>query len=266
MDKDLKERIKVCEAQIASMQQKINVATTILKSRVELLGKSRECIIKHVREDFRSIWENFGKNLKLKEYDIPTDAISSISVNVDAFTSPTFSNFQNIAPLIKDSVYLAHKAIQTYGTFKGKVVPGPVNDSGIWWLNLLTHAANYISEKARQREEEETAVREYESKVRISLAQSERKCTEIDGITQRIHELMISLQGLAMRFDQLYEKILKILPKFDTSNNDHICLYNEIETIFKAILDYYKIEIVDKNQELSEFDKNLIIRTKKLLA
>lgn len=266
MNKELKARISTCEQTITLMKCRIDDATTRLNHSIELLGNDREVVIKNVREKFRFVQEKVGKNLKFKEFDIPTEVKSSISVDINSFTAPSFSNFQNIAPLINDGILVINKAIQSYGTLKGKVIPNPVNDSGIWWLNLITHAANLISEKARQREEEETAVREYEKNVHISIEKSKNNLTKMNGLMSRVFELRSILRELWIRFDQINVEISAILPKFDTANNDHIDMYNKILIIFATILEYSNIEILDKNQRLSEFDSNLIIKSKKLLA
>lgn len=266
MDKELKARISTCEQEIALMKRNIDDTTNLLNHSIELLGKDREVVIKNVRENFRLVWEKLGKNLKIKEYDIPTEAEASISININSFTVPSFSNFQNIAPLINDGIFMAHKAIQAYGTLKGKIIPSPNNDSGIWWLNLITHVANFISEKARQREEEETAVTEYEKNVHIAIEKSKIYLDTINGLISRVYELRSNLRKLWIRFDQINADISEILPKFDTANNDHIGMYDKIQNVFMTILEYSKIEILDKNQRISEFDSNLIIRSKKLLA
>lgn len=208
----------------------------------------------------------FENKLKEKEFDIPTNFESNIKVFVNNFSAPEYSKFQNVAPLINGGIMLFHKGLENFAAIKGKQINAYKPKNGIWWIDLACLVGDYICKRAQQKEAEETAVVNYEKEVNVALANASEQLLFLGSIVIRIDELRLNLVRLHTRFYNQLRALSDLLPDFNPDDDAHIQKFNILTSLVKCISDYSFTKILDEKNKLSDFDRDLIIRSKKLLA
>ena len=272
MNNELKARIEQADAKLARAKETLLVVSTALNRDIERFGTYRRNVLKNTVGRFKKDLDVLGKKLKGGAYAIP-EGIEMPDVAALSFQEINFTSDQKwrIADGVgKAALIGTNKVLEMMSRRKGWNFTPSKNtgggNSGIWWLDLLQAGLGIAAAVAEKKEQEETAVQQYEAEADLLCKKVHAQIVFCDSIYRRLQELMSVSDELEKRCVAALEKLESVMEAFDVENRTHLGYYQSASILIIGISELSKVEILDSNNQLSLLDQQYIVKSRKLLT
>lgn len=272
MNSELKARIERADAKLAQFKCLLQLASTSLNREIERFGTYRQVVLKNTVGRFKKDLDVLGKKLKGGAYAIP-EGIETPDVAALSFQEINFTSEQKwrIADGVgKAALIGTNKVLEMMSRRKGWNFTPSKNagggNSGIWWLDLLQAGLGIAAAVAEKKEQEETAVQQYEAEADVLCEKVHAQIVFCDSIYRRLQELISVSDELEKRCVAALEKLESVMEAFDVENRTHLGYYQSASILIKGISELSKVEILDSNNQLSLLDQQYIVKSRKLLT
>ena len=272
MNSELKARIERADAKLAQFKCLLQLASTSLNREIERFGTYRQVVLKNTVGRFKEDLNALGKKLKGSAYAIP-EGIEMPDVTALSFQEINFTSEQKwrIADGVGKAVLIGtNKVLEMMSRRKGWNFTPSKNtgsgNSGIWWLDLLQAGLGIAAAVAEKKEQEETAVQQYEAEADVLCEKVHAQIVFCDSIYRRLIELISVSDELEKRCVATLEKLESVMETFDVENRTHLGYYQSASILIKGISELSKVEILDSNNRLSLLDQQYIVKSRKLLT
>ncbi len=272
MNSELKLRIRRADEKLAQVKYLLQSESALLNLEIGRFGTYRRVVLKNTVGRFKEDLDTLGKKLKGGAYDIP-EGIEMPDVAAPFFQAVNFSSetkWQIANNVAKATLIGTNKVLEMVSRRKGwNFTPSKSTgggNSGIWWLELLQAGLGIAFAVAQQKEQEETAVQRYEAETDVLCRKVDEQYIFCKSISDRIKELISVSDEMEKRCVAKLEKLESVMEAFDVENPTHLYYYQFANIFIKGISELSKVEILDSNNQLSLFDQQYIVRSRKLLT
>lgn len=276
MNKELKLRLNYSKEKFDCHKSELEASSKVIQSAINNFGLFRENSLKEVIGRYITCINQINQKHKDTQYDIPIDIECIYNI-----TTPEFKTSEAIEKA-KEQLYITswkavgtslntmNAALQKYASRTyPNFTPTPTtthNNSGPFWLELITDVCNLFSAKIAKDEAERTEVERYCRQTDIAIEKINNQISFNKKILERIYELhQISLDLYELVKSSLSD-FEAILYTFDISNDEHIVKYQKLTALVISFSKISKLQILDDKNELSAFDATYIINSKKILS
>lgn len=272
MNSELKARIERADAKLARSKHTLECVSASLNREIERFGTYRQVVLKNTVGRFKEDLNTLGKKLKGGAYNIP-EGIEMPDVAALSFQTVNFSSEQKwrIADGVgKVALISTNKVLDIVSRRKGWNFTPSKNtgggNSGIWWLDLLQAGIGIASAVAEKKAQEETAVQRYEAETDVLCRKVDAQIVFCNSISYRIKELISVSNELEKRCVAKLEKLESVIGAFNVENPMHLGYYQSASILIKGISELSKVEILGSNNQLSPFDQQYIVKSRRLLT